>query len=503
MMLWKRAPKSDRLFFLAAVGLLTLSLTLVGLRDQRIQADSAEEEEFYRFVDLAAEIYSEISTKYVDDVEAGKVLEAGLAGMFDALDEHSQYMSPDMLDALDKDTSGEFSGIGIHITKQQGVLTVIAPIPGSPAAKLGLQPYDRIIEIEGETTEDMELTDAVRKLTGPSGTSVSFKVYRDGETEPLDFTVTRASVAIDSVFHTMLQDGVGYARIARFSENTSRDLRKAILDMKSQGMEGLVLDLRFNTGGLLREAIDVSDLFTEKGALIVSTKGRMRSQNREYRAMNDPLTRVPLFVLVNEGSASASEIVAGAIQDHRLGVVIGPSGKNTFGKGSVQQIINLGYSLEDDENGNPRTSAVRLTSAKYYTPSGRTIHQIGVTPDIGVPLPEGHERELLTHGLLGDVRIDRPEGEDEEGVEAPESTEIDDPQSAPMLNELKEESKEAPSKAFYELKKPEEKEDTFVDVMLEEALKQLKIYMILQDKQNRAPYETIAARDDANSVVAR
>jgi len=197
------------------MGLLVLSLTLLGLKDHRLHAAS-EDEEFYRFVDVAAEVYNEIRTKYVDEVESRYVLEGALSGMFRALDEHSQYMNPDMLKSLERDTSGEFSGIGIHITKRQGLLTVIAPIPGSPAAEEGLQPWDRIIEIEGETTEGMELQDAVELLTGPAGTKVSFKVYRRGEADTLEFTVTRANVEIQSVFYKMLDDSIGYVRLSRF-----------------------------------------------------------------------------------------------------------------------------------------------------------------------------------------------------------------------------------------------------------------------------------------------
>ncbi|MCB2156275.1 S41 family peptidase [bacterium] len=492
MNLWKRAPKSDRFFFVSAVGLLVLSLLLVGLRDSQIRAAS-EDEEFYRFVDLAAEVYTEIQTKYVDDVEPRKVLEGAVAGMFTALDEHSQYLNPDMLKSLEKDTSGEFSGIGIHITTRQGLLTVIAPIPGTPAAEAGIQPWDRIIEIEGESTEGLALNDAVKKLTGPAGTSVTFKVYRQGEMEPLEFTLTRANVEVDSVYHKMMEDNIGYVRLTRFSEKTSRELRRALLDMKGQGMEGLVLDLRFNSGGLLREAIDVSDFFVDKGEMIVSTKGRLKSQNREYRAVADPIVNVPMFVLVNEGSASASEIVAGAIQDHKIGVIIGPSGKNTFGKGSVQTIGGLTHSMVDDENGNPMESALRLTTAKYYTPSGRTIHHIGITPDIGVPLPKNHEIELARHGLLGDVST----GEDYR-VPDPEETEETQDETAPSVDlqiEEKEEIDESdPNHKFYQVEKPElMEEDDFVDIQLQEALKQMKIYMILRNTGTGGAVPTIAS----------
>lgn len=488
MSLWNRAPKSDRLFFIASVALLVFSITMVGVQDRRIHA-ATEDEEFYRFVDVAAEVYSEIKTKFVDEVESRYVLEGALSGMFSALDEHSQYMTPDMLKSLERDTSGEFSGIGIHLTKRQGLLTVIAPIPGSPAAKAGIIPWDRIIEIEGKTTQEMDITEAVKMLTGPSGTQVSFKVYRAGTKEPMDFTLIRASVEVKSVYGKMLDNKIGYIRMTRFSENTSRDVRKFILEFKAEGMEGLILDQRLNTGGLLTEAIEVSNLFVNKGELIVSTKGRLRNQNKEYRATNDPIVSpdLPVFVLVNESSASASEIVAGCLQDLGLAVIIGPSGKNTFGKGSVQTIGQLVHTMTDDENGNEMNSALRLTTARYYTPSGRTIHHIGITPDISVPLTEKHEIELIRHGLFGDINTGEDyrlpdEEETKEGEDATDKEPAND--EVPAATPTPEPTPAAdPNKPFYEVEIPElPKTDDFVDIMLEEAQKQMKIYMILKTK---------------------
>lgn len=486
MTLWKSAPKSDRVFFIASLGLLVLSVFLVGMQDRRAHA-ATEDEEFYRFVDVAAEVYSEIKTKFVDDVESRYILEGALSGMFSALDEHSQYMTPDMLKSLERDTSGEFSGIGIHLSSRQGLLTVIAPIPGSPAAKAGMLPWDRIIEIEGKTTQGMEIQEAVKLLTGPSGTQVSFKVYRSGQSKPLEFTLTRASVEVKSVYGKMLDDKIGYIRLTRFSENTSRDVRKFLLEFKAEGMEGLILDLRLNTGGLLTEAINVSNFFVDKGEVIVSTKGRLRSQNKEYRATEDPIiVGLPIFVLVNESSASASEIVSGALQDLGLAVIIGPSGKNTYGKGSVQTIGQLNYTMSDDENGNELHSALRLTTARYYTPSGRTIHHIGITPDISVPLTEKHEIELIRHGLYGDIST----GED---YKLPEPVETPEGETAPAVEEkVKEETPVDPNKPFYEVEIPElPATDDFVDIMLEEAKKQMKIYMILKTKTKNQVAERI------------
>lgn len=496
MTFWKTATKSDRMLVIWSTLFLILSLTLLGMKSNQVRASAANDEEFLRFVDMAAEIYTEIQNKYVDEKEAREVLEGALQGMFMRLDEHSQYMDPRMLQSLNKDTGGEFSGIGIHITQRQGLLTVIAPIPGSPSARVGLLPWDRIIEIEGETTEGMTLTEAVDRLTGPSGTDVTIKVFREDEPEPLEFTITRASIRIESVHSTMLEDNIGYVRLARFSGNTTADLKKAILDLKAQGMESLVMDLRFNTGGLLREAIDVSDLFVPRHDLILSTKGRLRSQNREYRAQIDPIVEVPTFVLVNEGSASASEIVAGALQDHNIAVVIGPAGKNTFGKGSVQTIEPLRHTMYEDEQGNRMESAIRLTTARYYTPSGVSIDRTGITPDVGIPLPENHERELIRRGaLLGDSHIPlseeemqqmRPDLETEEnGIRIQRREESHEGEEGELEPADGEEADDTP---FYvDVRRPEIENGEFTDVLLDEAVKQMKIYMILDSTRRERP----------------
>lgn len=490
MRFWRSAPKADRNVFYLAIVCLTLSCAMLGAKEKSASVSAADDEEFLRFVDVAAEVYSEIRGKYVDEVKSRDILDGALAGMVSRLDEHSQYMDPSMLDSLNKDTGGEFGGIGIHITVRQGLLTVIAPIPGSPSAALGIMPWDRIIEIDGKTTESMPLPDAVEKLTGPPGTKVKVKIYREGETEPLEFEITRAIIKVNSIHSRMLEDNIGYLRIARFSDNTTVDMRRALLELKSQGMKALILDMRYNSGGLLREAIEVSNLFVPRHEMIVSTKGRLRSQNKEYRATEDPIINLPTFVLVNEGTASASEIVAGALQDHHLAVIIGPAGKNTFGKGSVQTIETLRHTMYDDDNGNPKDSALRITTAKYYTPSGRTIHQIGITPDIGIPLTVAQERDLLRHGLYGDTMIpltkEEEEARDKQKDAAPLPNEDD---HSPLIQRQEEpaptEEQETPvgsTDPFYsKAKKPEfsEKND-FKDYLLDEALKQMKIYMILE-----------------------
>lgn len=468
--LWQKSSKSDRTLFIASVCLFGASLGLLGAKGQRAYADPAGDEEFYRFMDLSAEIYSNIKGRYVEDVDSREVLEAGLRGMFSVLDEHSQYMDPQVFEDLKKDTEKEYGGLGIHITQRQGLLTVIAPMPGSPAAKAGLQPWDRIVEIEGESTQKWTVRDAVEKLMGPAGTSVKLKYWREGWDEPKEVELERGNIPIRSVHGKMLENGVGYVRLSKFSENTSADLKRELLKLRAEGARGVVLDLRFNTGGLLREAIGVTNMFVEKGKTIVSTKGRMRNQNREEVAQNDPLVRLPLFVLVNGSSASASEIVAGALQDHGVATIIGPAGMNTYGKGSVQSVENLAYSLEEDADGNPLPSAMRLTTARYYTPSGRTIHQTGITPDIGIPIPAGHEGEVLEHGLLGDPENPRPKPEDEVAP-APED-----------------------GKPFWShATKPQFEKKEYRDIILDEALERMRFLLEMEPATD--PEDMARARD--------
>lgn len=514
MRIWKQAPSADRMLISASLLCMALSMSLL-FHSPGAQARAKQDEEFLRFVDLAHEIYTEIQAKYVDEVERTELLEAALQGMFRALDEHSQYMDPRTLENLNKDTGGSFSGIGIHITQRQGLLTVIAPIPGSPAARIGLQPWDRIIEIDGESSEGMTLTDAVDRLTGPTGTEVTIKVFRDSAAEPLEFTIVRAQIKIESVHWRMMDDNIGYARIARFSESTGADLRRGLLDLKSQGMESLILDLRFNTGGLLRQAIEVSDLFVPKPEIIVSTKGRLRSHNTEHRAEMDPIVDVPVFVLVNEGSASASEIVAGALQDHKIAVLIGPEGKNTFGKGSVQTIESLRHSMYEDENGNPKESAIRFTTARYYTPSGRTIHHTGITPDIGIPMPRTHEGELLRRGLYGDTTIPLTTEEQEardRRLEQIEQNRLDlEDESNGTGVRLQTEEPAAqpeatgdPNEPFYvRAKRPELAEGTFNDILLDEAVKQMKIFMILERNRRARPASLAGIARDRSAQTTK
>lgn len=420
------------------------------------KAAAKQDKEFKEFADVVAEVYSKIKEKYVEDVDNQRLIKGAVDGMMSALDGNSQFLDSDTLAQLEKDTSGEFSGIGIHIAIRDGILTVIAPIPGTPAAKAGLQPWDRIVEIEGKSTEGITLLEAVKKLTGPPGTTVSITVYREGEGEPLHFTLARAVVKIQSVYSKKLEDDIGYVRLARFSEDTARDLRRALEDLKAQGIKSLILDLRFNTGGLLSEAVNVSELLVPKGKLIVSTKGNMPNQNREYPAKEDPVISLPTIVLVNRGTASASEIVAGALKDHHLAVILAPKGESTFGKGSVQTIEELDSPLGKDEHDNPRPCAIRLTTAHYYTPAGTNIEGKGIKPDIVIELSKEHQTELVKEGLLGEPRLIKPE--EKEG--------------------------EKESKFYLErLKKEKEEKKEFVDLQLQFAVDLLKGLNVLSSAE--------------------
>ncbi|MCX7822514.1 MAG: S41 family peptidase [Syntrophobacterales bacterium] len=330
----------------------------------------------FKQLKLFSEVLNLVEDQYVEPVDDGKLIRGAIKGMLQSLDPHSTYMTPDEYKELQVETRGSFGGIGIEITIRDGILTVVSPIEGTPADKAGIKANDQIIKINGESTKDMSITEAVKRLRGPEGTKVRITIIREGEPKPLEFEIVRALIHIQSVKYRTLEPGFGYVRIASFQSDTSQQLRKAldVLEQENKPMKGLILDLRNNPGGLLEQAVQVSDEFLESG-LIVYTKGRKEEQQMKFEARkNDKPHKYPIVVLVNGGSASASEIVAGALQDHKVALVLG---EPTFGKGSVQTVIPL-------EDG----SAVRLTTALYYTPSGRSIQAKGIEPDIYVPREE-------------------------------------------------------------------------------------------------------------------
>jgi carboxyl-terminal processing protease len=324
----------------------------------------------YESLEAFSNILSIVRKNYVEEVDTKNLVGGAINGMLNSLDPHSAYLTPELYKELQSDTQGRFGGLGIEITVKGGILTVVSPIEDTPAAKAGIKPGDQIFKIEQEFTKDMSLVDAVKKMRGVKGTKINLSIRREGVAELLDFTLVRDIIRVQAVRSRTLEPGYGYIRLAQFQERSDRDLRRALETFAAEkiGIKGLVLDLRSNPGGLLTQAVRVSDMFLESG-LIVYTEGRIEAQRQKYFAQKDGTWQdFPIVVLVNGGSASASEIVAGALQDHKRAVVLGTK---TFGKGSVQTILPL------DDN-----SALRLTTARYFTPNGRSIQATGIVPDI-------------------------------------------------------------------------------------------------------------------------
>ena len=324
----------------------------------------------YQSLETFANILAIVQRNYVKEVETEKLITGAIEGMLGSLDPHSSYLTEDAYRELQTETEGRFGGLGLEITVRNGVLTVISPIEGTPAARAGVQPGDQVVGIDDRSTEELGLADAVKRLRGPKGSSVTISVRREGQEKLLKFTIVRDVIEISSVRAHVLESGFLYARIAQFQDRTSENLRAALAKEQPGGesIKGFVLDLRNNPGGLLNQAVGVSDLFLDSG-LIVYTNGRQDQQKQKFSASREnSRTGFPMVVLVNGGSASASEIVAGALQDHKRALILGTK---TFGKGSVQTILPLGG-----------RSALRLTTAEYFTPNGRSIHDIGIQPDI-------------------------------------------------------------------------------------------------------------------------
>lgn len=335
---------------------------------------TATTQDTYESLESFSKVLNLVQENYVDEVDSQKAIEGAIKGMLATLDPHSSYMKPDDFKELQVETQGSFTGIGIEITMKDNILTVVSPIEGTPAFAKGIKAGDKIVKIGDEQTQDMSLMEAVKRLRGPKGSEVTISIYRKGWTDIKEITLIRDIIPIHSVKAKMLEPGYPYIHIANFQAQTTADFKKALADMEKEGkIKGLILDLRNNPGGLLDQAVKIADIFIDEG-VIVSTKGRVKEQNTVFYAhANGGKYKFPLVVLVNEGSASASEIVAGALQDHKKAVIIGAQ---TFGKGSVQTIIPM-------DNG----AGLRLTTARYYTPSGRSIQATGITPDIVVPSP--------------------------------------------------------------------------------------------------------------------
>jgi carboxyl-terminal processing protease len=352
--------------------LLVLTLSLGG----GVASKSTDSGATYEQLRLFTEVLSIIQNQYVDEVPPKDILYGAIKGTLRGLDPHSSFLEPEMYREMQVETTGSFGGLGIEITLRDDVLTVVAPIEGTPAYRAGIQPGDRIVKIEGMATKDMQLTEAVKRMRGKPGTKITITIVREGWAEPRDVDIVREQIRVHSIRTQDIEPGIEYIRLRQFQEQTAADLEAALEKAAKNGkIEGLILDLRNNPGGLLTSAVEVTEKFLDPGQLVVYTEGRVRNQNMRFQANSKRVyAGFPIVVLVNQGSASASEIVAGALQDHGRAVVLGTQ---TFGKGSVQTIIPLSDG-----------SGLRLTTAKYYTPKGRSIHGKGVTPDIIVETPK-------------------------------------------------------------------------------------------------------------------
>ena len=380
--------KHIKLWFIVIVAVIFLTIGSGFYRNI-----SASSDEAYESLKVFSDVIELIEQNYVDPVEANDLIQKAIQGMVQSLDPHSSLMPPDAFEDLKIDTRGKFTGIGIHITMRDGFVTVISPIEGTPAYKAGVQALDKIIKVDGTITND--LRDAVDRMRGPKGTKVTITIIRGKSREEINLTLVRDVIPIESIKSFMLKPGYGYIRISNFTGSTTKDLIKNLEKIESDktALKGLVLDLRNNGGGLLNQAIKVSDLFINDG-IILSIKGRNEQNTKTFKAHSNKAKRdYPIVMLINGGSASASEIVAGALQDHKRALILGTT---SFGKGSVQTVEPL-------RDG----SALKLTTARYYTPSGKSIQAKGIKPDIvvkhgyeGSTIKDDHmlkEKDLRNH----------------------------------------------------------------------------------------------------------
>ena len=400
------------LWTLLVLAVLAAGSTMVSLA--RSQSASAANSEIYRQLDLFGEVLERVRSDYVEKPEDSKLIEAAINGMLTALDPHSAYLNPKHFRDMQVQTRGEFGGLGIEVTMENGVVKVVSPIEDTPAAKAGIQSGDLITGLDKEQIQGLTLQEAVEKMRGPVNSPITLTIVRKGVEDPFDVKVTRDVIHINPVKYSAEGDDVGYIRVTTFNEQTTANMQKAIEDLKKQlgpKLKGYIIDLRNNPGGLLDQAISVSDAFLDQGAIVLTRGRNLEETQRSNARPGDMTDGKQLIVLINGGSASASEIVAGALQDHHRATIVGT---RSFGKGSVQTIIPLG------SNG-----ALRLTTARYYTPSGRSIQAKGIEPEVLVEeeLPEDLKKkadDLGTKGeanLRGHLKIEGADEDEEAGEE--------------------------------------------------------------------------------------
>lgn len=372
---------------LSVLAVIALSLML-GMSNACAEkaAKPAEEADTYELLNLFGEVMERAKTSYVEEVDDKKLIESAINGMLVSLDPHSSYLDAQSYKYMNEQTKGKFGGLGIEVTMENGVVKIVSPIDDTPAAKAGLKPGDYITNIDGEQVIGMSLNDAVDKMRGKVGSKVKLTIRRVGE-KPFEVTLKREEVKIQSVKNDIKSGDVAYIRITSFSGDTDKMVEKAIIQAKKElkgNIKGVVLDVRNNPGGLLDQAVNISDLFLDKGE-IVSTRSRNEEDTVRYTAKEGDITEgLPIVVMINDGSASASEILAGALQDHKRAIILG---EKSFGKGSVQTVVPLG-----------KYGAMRLTTARYYTPSGRSIQATGIIPDVEVH-PAKVEEYINNYGL--------------------------------------------------------------------------------------------------------
>lgn len=408
--------RHNHFYYLAIIFISVISLPLISYTYQNVFAKT---EEVYKNIEVFSEVLHKIEKSYVKDTAPKELIYGAIKGLVGTLDPHSLFMSPEEYKELMIETKGSFTGVGIEITIRDNVITVVSPIEGTPAFKAGIRAADQIILIGKKSAKDISIMEAVKLIRGPKGSKVELTIRREGLEKPISFLITRDVIPIKSVRSFFLPSDIGYIRVSNFQGNTGRELSKALAEMGAKRkLKGLILDLRNNPGGLLSQAIEVADEFLDSG-LIVSIKGRDKKEEKSIAHKNRELRKYPMIVLVNEGSASAAEIVAGALQDNKKALILGTS---TFGKGSVQTL----FPLSDG-------SGLRLTTALYYTPSGRSIQASGIEPDIEVafipPKEKPKEKEHKTikekdlEGHIEEQTLE-PEKKEENGVSPDEKSRI-------------------------------------------------------------------------------